>query len=374
MATNPMGIDFMAIARGRRLGENHNWEDRQRQFADIRNQFERQELEQKMQNMAFNRQAQAYTAPVINNWQRAADAGVSAPDFFIQQREQIMADPAFQSMTPEVQQRVWKALGSSVVAQLQDLQRQGLVADATRLASAYGFGDVTTPLDRAAMSGNPQQITDALRTMYGADLTVNPDGNTVNILGTDVPLDVALPGILQSRQVAGAFPAAATQRMANMQRDDLKNQRDQEYAALGFVQGEDGRWYAPVGNPAVSPTGVQGLGVGANDLIPPVGTPGQLQQMPAGAAADLVNQSMGGGVPAGQPVGVPASPTVTSMSQVSPASVQSAVIQLQAVQSHLQNQIANMPVNDPRRQPLVERLQQINATIETYNSILAQPQ
>lgn len=374
MATNPMGIDFMAIARGRRLGENHNWEDRQRQFADIRNQFERQELEQKMQNMAFNRQAQAYTAPVINNWQRAADAGVSAPDFFIQQREQIMADPAFQSMTPEVQQRVWKALGSSVVAQLQDLQRQGLVADATRLASAYGFGDVTTPLDRAAMSGNPQQITDALRTMYGADLTVNPDGNTVNILGTDVPLDVALPGILQSRQVAGAFPAAATQRMANMQRADAITQRDQEFSALGFVQGEDGRWYPPVANPAVNPAGVQGIGVGASNLIPPVGTPGQMQQMPAGAAADLVNQSMGGGAPMGSPVGVPAQPAVTSMAQVNPASVQSAVIQLQAVQTHLQNQITGMAATDPRRQPLVERLQQINATIETYNSILAQPQ
>lgn len=250
------GIDFNALTRGRRLAEQDNIAAaKERRIADAY-EFQREEALRQRDEQGWNRQAQAYTAPILANWHNAADAGMSPADFFINQRESVLADQGFQGLSPEVQQRVLQSLGQSVAIQLQDAQRSGNLTDAARLARAYGINPdtVASPVDLARQSGDIEQQIAAANLMYGSNLVLNDDG-TVDIAGVKVPAVQALAEIMRGRSATAAFPAAI-QQLNYQQQLALQQARDaQMYAAAGFVQNQQGQWIPPAPTGGTPPAG-----------------------------------------------------------------------------------------------------------------------
>lgn len=309
------GIDFNALTRGRRLAHQDNLADaKERRIADAY-EFQREEALRKREEQGWNRMAQAYTAPILTNWQNAADTGMSPADFFINQRESVLADQGFQGLTPEVQQRVLQSLGQSVALQLQDAQRSGNLTDAARLAQAYGLNPdtVASPVDLARQSGDLAQQIQAVNQLYGANLVLDDDG-TVNIGGVKVPAVQALAEIMRGRSTTAAFPAAIQQLNYQQQLAQQQSRDAQMYAAAGFTKNAAGQWIPPVPTGGVMPAG----------SIP--GAPGAPGATPEASLVDsyLNNPSVTQtGATAFPPVGDPALapylvPSTGSMPQLTP--------------------------------------------------------
>lgn len=309
------GIDFNALTRGRRLAHQDNLADaKERRIADAY-EFQREEALRQRDEQGWNRQAQAYTAPILTNWHNAADAGMSPADFFINQRESVLADQGFQGLSPEVQQRVLQSLGQSVAIQLQDAQRSGNLTDAARLARAYGLNPdtVASPVDLARQSGDLAQQIQAVNQLYGANLVLDDDG-TVNIGGVKVPAVQALAEIMRGRSTTAAFPAAIQQLNYQQQLAQQQSRDAQMYAAAGFTKNAAGQWIPPVPTGGVMPAG----------SIP--GAPGAPGATPEASLVDsyLNNPSVTQtGATAFPPVGDPALapylvPSTGSMPQLTP--------------------------------------------------------
>lgn len=201
MATrSPYSLDPMAFIRGQEAARNANWQDYSRSQQSYKMALDREQWIDQMDDLRFNREAQSYTAPLITNLQRAADAGVNSSDYLIQQREQVMADPAFQSMAPEVQMRVLDSLGNAARLRIQDLQRTGQFDDVARLTAAYNIVDPVMDIDRAGQAGGIEAI------LATRGLTADADG-MVDIGGTRVPAAIAALGLARSQgQFAGILP------------------------------------------------------------------------------------------------------------------------------------------------------------------------
>lgn len=250
------GIDFSALTRGRSLAERDNIAAaRERDRADAY-QLQREEAMRQRDERVWNRLAQAYTAPILTNWQRAADQGMTPADFFINQRESILADQGFQGLAPEVQERVLQSIGQSVAIQLQDAQRSGNLTDAARLARAYGINPdtVASPVDLARQSGDIAQQIQAANAMYGSNLALNDDG-TVDIAGVKVPAVQALAEIMRGGSTTAAFPAALQVLVQQQLLAQQQARENQMYAAAGFTQNPAGQWIPPAPTGGNLPTG-----------------------------------------------------------------------------------------------------------------------
>lgn len=229
-----MAIDFMAIAKGRQLARNENWQDRVRAQQEEKYAIQRELWQDQIAERAINRESQAYVAPLISNMQMAASAGVTPVDFLIQQREQVMADPNFQNASPEVQQRILNTLGQTVRAQLQDLQRTGDFGSVQRLAQAYGLISPTTDIDVARAQGDPETILNATNAQFGSNFTLNPDGRTVTVAGVNVPVEQVAYAITQAGgQGAAALPVVT----GTLQQQQQQALLDAQLAAYGFATG-----------------------------------------------------------------------------------------------------------------------------------------
>lgn len=194
-------IDFTAIGRGRR--------DRQlEQQADEVYDFNRDQRQRELELRQWDRQAADYLAPLLGNRQAAVDAGVSPIDFFVQQREQMLGDPGFQSLDPQAQLRTINQLQQSALVTAQQAQQRGDLGAANRLMEAFGVYPANTQVDLAAQSGDAGQIVQAIQQQYGSDLGFDPTTNTVLIAGQRRPVVEALPNIYKARSVLGAYPAA----------------------------------------------------------------------------------------------------------------------------------------------------------------------
>lgn len=178
-------LDFMGFARGAAIADEMNWRDQLREQDQIR-------LARSVQDEDDERRARTYMASMLTNMQVAADAGVDPTDYFIQQREQMMADPAFQNMNAETQHLIMNRMGNSVALQLQSLSKAGDLQGARRLSDAFGL---TTPVDDsmlAGASGNYAQQIAAINQKYGSDIQLSPDGQTVSMNGMSMPAHGAI--------------------------------------------------------------------------------------------------------------------------------------------------------------------------------------
>lgn len=210
MATRGVGgIDFNALIHGRRLAEQ-DWREMQRERRtqeafDLKHE---EALEQRALRL-HNREAQAYLAPLLTNFQRMADAGVSPTEAFVRQREAIMDDPAFQQMAPEVQQQIITSLSQSAAVRIENAQQAGQLDDVGRLLTAMGVEErqFAGPVAQAIQSGDLQTQLDALSDELGIELNVTEDG-MVEFDGHQVPAIEIIPLILQGRTRLAGTPAA----------------------------------------------------------------------------------------------------------------------------------------------------------------------
>lgn len=224
-------IDFNAVSRGRR--------DRQlEQQADEVYEFGRDQRQRELEQRQWDRQAADYLAPLIGNRQAATDAGVSPVDFFVQQREQMLADPNYQSLGAQAQARALNQLQQSALTTAQQAQQRGDLGAANRLMEAFGVYPANTQVDVAAQSGDAAQLVQAIQQAYGSDLGFDPATNTVNIAGQRRPVVEALPNIYRSRSVLGAYPAAGAALQGQSQLQQAlrmaEEQRTREAGSLRF--------------------------------------------------------------------------------------------------------------------------------------------
>ena len=148
------GIDFLSAARGQQMANDVAWLNRQREVADL--QLQDWE-EQRMRTRA----AQNYLAPIANNMQRALTANENVSDFLINQRNQMLADPTYQSFDANTQALINRSLGNTVNNQLNQLIRTGNLSEAEKLGAAFGISAVN-PVTTAIQSGNPEAIAAAI--------------------------------------------------------------------------------------------------------------------------------------------------------------------------------------------------------------------
>ena len=222
-------IDFTAIGRGRR--------DRQLEAqADEVYEFNRDQRQRDMELRQWDRQAADYLAPLLGNRQAAVDAGVSPIDFFVQQREQMLADPGYQALDPQAQLRAVNQLQQSALVTAQQAQQRGDLGAANRLMEAFGVYPANTQVDLAAQSGDAGQIVQAIQQQYGSDLGFDPTTDTVMIAGQRRPVLEALPNIYKARSVLGAYPAAGAALQTETQLQQAlrlaQDQRNREAATL----------------------------------------------------------------------------------------------------------------------------------------------
>lgn len=231
MASNPYRvpsgmIDFTAISRGRRSRELE-------QQADEVYNFNRDQRQRELDQRQWDRQAADYLAPLLGNRQAAVDAGVNPVDFYLQQREQMIADAGYQALDPQAQARALNQLQQSALVTAQQAQQRGDLASANRLMQGFGVYPANTAVDLAAQSGDAAGIVQAIQQEYGSDLGFDPATNTVMIGGQRRPVLEALPNIYRSRSVLGAYPAAgqALQTQTQLQQAlELANQQRQQQA------------------------------------------------------------------------------------------------------------------------------------------------
>lgn len=231
MASNPYRvpsgmIDFTAISRGRRSRQLE-------QQADEIYNFNADQRQRELEQRQWDRQAADYLAPLIGNRQAAVDAGVSPVDFYLQQREQMLADSGYQALDPQAQTRALNQLQQSALVTAQQAQQRGDLASANRLMEAFGVYPANTAVDLAAQGGDAAELVQAIQQQYGSDLGFDPATNTVMIGGQRRPVLEALPNIYRSRSVLGAYPAAgqALQTQLQLQQAlELAGQQRQQQA------------------------------------------------------------------------------------------------------------------------------------------------
>lgn len=231
MASNPYRvpsgmIDFTAISRGRRSRELE-------QQADELYNFNADQRQRELEQRQWDRQAADYLAPLIGNRQAAVDAGVSPVDFYLQQREQMLADSGYQALDPQAQTRALNQLQQSALVTAQQAQQRGDLTAANRLMEAFGVYPTNSAVDLAAQGGDAAELVQAIQQQYGSDLGFDPATNTVMIGGQRRPVLEALPNIYRSRSVLGAYPAAgqALQTQLQLQQAlELAGQQRQQQA------------------------------------------------------------------------------------------------------------------------------------------------
>lgn len=181
-------LDFLGFARGAAIADEMNWRDKVRSLDEDR--LRRAQLDEMQE-----RQARTYMASLLTNMQTAASAGVDPTDYFIQQREQMLADPAFQNMPAEVQHMVINRLGNSVALQMQALRNADDLQGIRRLADAYGLSTPVNEARLAGASGDFARQIEAVNRMYGSDIQLSPDGTTVSFNGMEVPAPFAVSAL-----------------------------------------------------------------------------------------------------------------------------------------------------------------------------------
>ena len=174
------GIDFLSAARGQQMANDVAWLNRQREVADL--QLQDWE-EQRMRTRA----AQNYLAPIANNMQRALTANENVSDFLINQRNQMLADPTYQSFDANTQALINRSLGNTVNNQLNQLIRTGNLSEAEKLGAAFGISAVN-PVTTAIQSGNPEAIAAAINAQNPyADIWMGDDYVRYG-LGSELPV------------------------------------------------------------------------------------------------------------------------------------------------------------------------------------------
>lgn len=184
------GIDFMAATRGYRAAKEARAEDAARESS-----LER--LDALMSRVRDAREATTYLSTLMSNMQEATDAGVSPADFLIQQRQQILADPAFQSKTPEVQSNILDSLSKAALIRGRQLYRTGDTQSAARLLDSYGLVGPGRRFDT--------YLNSPMEAINAAGLEVDEDG-MVTVNNTKIPAGLAAFRLIQRGNMTGLLP------------------------------------------------------------------------------------------------------------------------------------------------------------------------
>lgn len=325
LPTPRTGIDLLGIEKGRRAAQNDNYEDIRRMQQQEQYAFAREGQLLEQQEQAFNRQAAAYVAPFLSNQQFAADQGIDNLDWLIGQRQAVLNDTAFQSMPPEVQQRILQQIGASATAIAQQQIQAGDVTAAQRLYSALGV-NYASPVARVAQSGDARSIVDAA-IQQGAKYTISPDGRSVtDAAGVTAPIENVAWLLAQSpNNLSNAMPAfAAVTEQARLDQQAardaaiMRSRQALELQLAGFQRGPDGLWRHPQ-QPTQAfslefPTGSVAGGFSSTEepvLLPaPSPVPTAVGTTPAPTAAP----AGASGAPAGTGVVLPSTPAAGAVS------------------------------------------------------------
>ena len=274
------GLDFMAIARGRRAAEVQNQQDED--WA-----FQREQRDLKRQEQMWNRQAAAWNSTSAMNRQLAADNGVTGLDYLTQQRQQNMANPEFLALPPEVQSAVLNQQRQSALLEIQAMQQRGEVVDANKALAGWGASPANSGFELAILRGDPQGMLDAANAQFGSSLALNPD-NTVTYLGQNLPAEQVVRAIAAARSPAGVIDTGSQFEEATRQAEQQQTtaqqvaaqQQAQEYnsalssmLARGIPRAEAEATLAPF-RPAT------GVGVPAVSAPPAPGALPQFLQLP----------------------------------------------------------------------------------------------
>lgn len=262
---NNGSVDFMAFARGAAMADELNWRDHLRQL-----DYDR--LGRTRQDETDERQARTYMASLLTNMQTAASAGVDPTDFYIQQREQMLGDPAFQSMSPEVQNMVINRLGHSLALHAQSLKNAGNATDLKRVLEAYGLVSPVTGAAAAGMAGDYARQIDAVNQQFGSNIQLSPDGQTVSFNGMSMPAHAAIAELNRAGNRPDALQAVMYQYQTNSEYRDRLNAAysRQGLDEFGFPIGGAQYGGMPVGTGVPANTGGLPAGTGAPAELTPV--------------------------------------------------------------------------------------------------------
>lgn len=203
------GIDFMAFARGAAAGRDANWIDEVRANKRIEMDAKRGETLRQIQDREWDREAQRFTSTMMRNRQFAADAGVSPTDYLITQREQLLEDPNFRYMQPEVQQRILNQIGMAARTHMEELTNTGRLQDALRVGQAFGMTPSPTEVHAAGQTGESARILDSVNRRFGTNYAVDDEG-FVDVNGINIPLNLVVQHV-QTTGDAANLPALAAQ-------------------------------------------------------------------------------------------------------------------------------------------------------------------
>lgn len=292
-----MAIDFNYFLRGQQEGRKAL--DEAQRFRANESTYALQELNNiyAIEDANIGRQAAAYLAPLTTHRQRAAQQGVDPVDFIVSQQQAMLADPAYQNFSPDVQQAINDKLEQQVALTAETLIRNKDFAGLQKLVDTMGTVSPIGVADQSSMVGDTSNLIAALAEQ-GVPATITPDGkvevngvamdpNTLNRLYSQFNGNMAL--------AIGAYETEVKQQ-ADV---DRASKLTAALATSGSVLGEDGNYVdsttgritiskdiaelmgLPTEGGTFTPTGVDGqppapVGVDGLPQTPPVeavGTP-----------------------------------------------------------------------------------------------------
>jgi len=167
-----------------------------------------------------SRSADAYLSTLAGNQQRAAMMGHTPTEFWTNQQAEIMADPNFQTYTPETQAEILKRLRTQQLDWQNQLAQQGNLYESQQFGQAAGINPIVSDLMIALQAGNAPAVAGAMNAANPlAALAATPQGG-LQVGQTTLPPGVGMLGMAQNPMMAGATLAdrvAAYQQMLNQQ-------------------------------------------------------------------------------------------------------------------------------------------------------------
>lgn len=238
-----MAIDFNYFLRGQQEGRRAL--DEAQRFRANESTYALQELNNiyTMQDANIGRQAAAYLAPLSTHRQRAAQQGVDPVDFIVSQQQAMLADPAYQNFSPDVQQAINAKLDQQVSLTAETLIRNKDFAGLQKLVDTMGTPSPIGDADTASMIGNTPDLIAAL-TNQGVPATVTSTGN-IEVNGIEIEPNKFNQLYSQfNGNIAMALGAYMTEVEQKAQTDEAR-QLTAAGAAVGSVLDASGNYVDP---------------------------------------------------------------------------------------------------------------------------------
>ena len=197
----PGTVDLLSIQRGHQIG------------ADIREARERREMmaqqRSELENLRrITRQSVEYTAPWLNNLQRAIGEGISPAKFIQDQLRAVRSDQGYLSLDPLAQSKVWDILTNAVLQRAEHYKKTGQEREANALLKSVGLeGNI---YDQPAVFGQANEMLSLATKQSNGQIFEEPgtSGQVWRVGQRLVPRDWVVSHIQQNRGIQNIYQAA----------------------------------------------------------------------------------------------------------------------------------------------------------------------